>query len=50
MMDFVGEVQLGFIVRIEGRFVGTRRRKPPLCKGRWHGAAVTEGLSVDTMT
>ena len=26
------------------------RRKPPLCKGRWHGAAVTEGLSVDTMT
>ena len=19
--------------------------KPPLCKGRWHGAAVTEGLS-----
>ena len=20
------------------------RRKPPLCKGRWHGAAVTEGL------
>ena len=18
--------------------------KPPLCKGRWHGAAVTEGL------
>ena len=24
--------------------------KPPLCKGRWHGAAVTEGLSVQTMT
>ena len=20
--------------------------KPPLCKGRWHGEAVTEGLSV----
>ena len=19
--------------------------KPPLCKGRWHGEAVTEGLS-----
>ena len=22
-----------------------QRSKPPLCKGRWHGAAVTEGLS-----
>ena len=21
-----------------------RRKKPPLCKGRWHGEAVTEGL------
>ena len=20
------------------------RKKPPLCKGRWHGFAVTEGL------
>ena len=23
--------------------------KPPLCKGRWHGAAVTEGLSTQIM-
>ena len=22
----------------------TTRLKPPLCKGRWHGGAVTEGL------
>ena len=21
--------------------------KPPLCKGRWHGEAVTEGLRID---
>ena len=21
------------------------KEKPPLCKGRWHGEAVTEGLS-----
>ena len=25
-------------------FAPTTRLKPPLCKGRWHGGAVTEGL------
>ena len=30
-------------------FVGAQRRKPPLCKGRWHGAAVTEGLMAQIM-
>ena len=25
-------------------FAPTARLKPPLCKGRWHGVAVTEGL------
>ena len=26
------------------QFCGYANSKPPLCKGRWHGAAVTEGL------
>ena len=26
------------------------RPKPPLCKGRWHGEAVTEGLSQRNMS
>ena len=33
MMGFIGEVQLGFVVRIEGEFVGAWRRGGAFCKG-----------------
>ena len=32
-MGFIGEVQLGFVVRIEGEFVGAWRRGGAFCKG-----------------
>ena len=33
MMGFIGEVQLGFVVRIEGEFVVAWRRGGAFCKG-----------------
>ena len=37
-------MQMHSSLEIEGTY--RTYPEPPLCKGRWHGAAVTEGLSL----
>ena len=43
MIGFIGEVQLGFVVRIEGEFVGAWRRVWPFAK-LWEHAYPAGGI------